>query len=477
MKSLALSEFAQIVVSSQALVGAQLQDCVQTPSEVGLCFYHDRETIWLWFDFHPQRPLLVRVHGKPPNRKKLTRPLLLFIRSHFFGRRLQAITADLARGRVMKLEFYRLPSEVPRGLAREMAREMARELASDLPTDVEDEKAGRYEIEIRLFPSGQNMIATAGSKSISERKPRELPPSSETALVVSSTDRTWDEIEREWWAEQEQAAGERGFRKVQAAARDAIVIDRDYQRAMEKKEKALLRMREDLELKRATASEFRQAGEWLKSEGMPQRRDERNEQDPSILKWFSHIDFDKSLSWNIENAFTRAKENFRKIEGTEARLKIVEAELAELRSKGPGSFIKKREEKTQDGARNLLARADARGRHLELAIDLDVYIGKSAADNLAILRRAQPFDYWLHMRDLPGSHAILRRTRARIVTESEFTQAARWVIEQTLAMRASELAGESHDVLIVECRFVRPIKGDRLGRVNYSSDRVLRVRF
>ena len=125
---------------------------------------------------------------------------------------------------------------------------------------------------------------------------------------------------------------------------------------------------------------------------------------------------------------------------------------------------------------NFLVKAEAKGRRHKIGDDLEVYVGKSAADNLAILRRAQPFDYWLHLRERPGSHAILRRTRGRTVSDAELIEAGRWVIEQSTGQRVRELKGERFDLLIVECRFVRPIKGDRLGRVNYSNDRVIHIK-
>ena len=104
---LSLAEFSQIAIALQTLVGAQVQDCVQTPSELGLAFYHEREMLWLWFDLHPQRPMIIRFHGKPPGRKSFTRPLLLFIRSRFLGRRLESVRADITQGRVLVFSFHR----------------------------------------------------------------------------------------------------------------------------------------------------------------------------------------------------------------------------------------------------------------------------------------------------------------------------------------------------------------------------------
>ena len=431
--ALTAAEIAKIATALQPLVGAQIQDCLQTTSEIGLAFYHERKTLWLWFDLNPMRPLVVRVQDKAPNRKKISRPLTLFIRSHLLGRRLQSVIADLTRGRLLVFSFHRAADE---------------------------EIQGPCEIEVRLFPHGQNVIAKNGQKSVAENKPKELHATDDSFAIEDSTTRSWEEIEEYWWNTQKAKPS-----GVAAKADDAAVIERDWRRAIEKKEKALERMNEELLNK--TSNSFSEIGEWLK---IHRTLDVRPE-------WASFINSQKSLSWNIDECFRKAKENIRKSSGTRERLKLVETELEKLRASGPAGFMKGREKAQQVGAQNLLSRAEAKGRRHQVADDLDVYIGKSAADNLSLLRRAQSFDYWLHLRDQPGSHAILKRTRTRQVTDAEFIEAGRWLIEQSLGKRVQELKGESHDMLIVECRFVRPIKGDKLGRVNYSNDRVLRLKF
>ena len=431
--ALTAAEVARIATSLQPLVGAQIQDCLQTTSELGLAFYHERKILWLWFDLNAMRPLVVRIPDKPPNRKKISRPLTLFIRSHLLGRRLQSVIADLARGRVLVFSFHRAG----------------------------DEKIqGPCEIEVRLFPHGQNVIATNGTKSVAENKPKDLHATDSSFASEDATTRSWEEIEEHWWKNQK--AKPTG---VAAKADDAAAIERDWRRAIEKKEKALEHMKEELVSK--TKNSYAEVGEWLKVHRTLEVKSE----------WAPYIDPKKSISWNIDECFRKAKDGIRKASGTRDRLKIVEAELEKLRANGPAGFMKGREKARETGEKNLLSRAEAKGRRHAVADDLDVYIGKSAADNLSLLRRAQSFDYWLHLRDQPGSHAILKRTRARQVTDAEFTEAGRWLIEQSLGKRVQELKGESHDILIVECRFVRPIKGDKLGRVNYSNDRVLRLRF
>lgn len=454
-KALTTKEVALIANDLQALVGAQLQDCLQTASELGLAFYHERETLWLWFDLNPIRPLVVRISGKAPKRKKLSRPLTLFLKARFTGRRLKSVQADESTGRVLKFSFHRSQTE---------------------------EEQGVCEIEVRLFPHGQNVIARDGSRSVAESKPKDLPTPgvaqankdhvSETSTEEKS--RSWTEIESQWHAAQEptRAKNQTSPSGEQTALKNVITpaerLKREWEKAISKKEKAIERMKEELAKK--TSGTYAEVGEWLKTVAVI-----KGSMEEISERWKSYIDPEKSISWNIENCFHRAKENLRKADGTKARIAEVEAELQKLKEKGPAAVAKQNEAQKQ--APNFLARADAKGRRHKVADDLEAYIGKSASDNLALLRRAQPFDYWLHLRDLPGSHAILRRTRGRLVTDAELTEAGRWVVEQSLGKRARDLSGERYDLLVVECRFVRPIKGDKLGRVNYTNDRVITLRF
>ena len=63
-----------------------------------------------------------------------------------------------------------------------------------------------------------------------------------------------------------------------------------------------------------------------------------------------------------------------------------------------------------------------------------------------------------------------------MVSDQELRLAGVKVAEQSTKKRAAELKGETYDLLIVECRYVRPIKGDKNGRVHYTNDRVLRLK-
>ena len=422
LAALNLGEISDIAAALQPMVGSQLQECLtsqsQAKTEVGLGFYHRGQTTWLWFDLDPQRPMIVRSIGAPPSRKKTMRPLALFIRSRYLGRRLQSVTADLARGRVLIFCFHRAESEG---------------------------EAPPIEIEVRLLPHAPNVIARDGTTSVAENKPKELPEGA-FSLPPEAERRTWDEIETAWRAQGAKTST------------DPEAKRKDWLRALEKKREAVQKMALEIESKAANPS--RDVGEWLKAHGSLEVPDQ----------WASLVDRANSLSWNIENSFRLAKGHDRKLDGSRVRLEKLRSEIASYEAKGPPT------QRTQETERDsLLLKAEAKGRSLKLAADLDCYIGKSAADNLAILRRAQPFDLWLHLREIPGSHAIIRRARGRVVSDQELAEAGRWVATQSFGKRAASMKGERFDLLVVECRFVRPIKGDKLGRVNYTHDRVIRV--
>ena len=435
MRPITRAETELIHRALQPLVGAQLQACGQSDQEIGLGFYNRGGVEWLWFDFNPRHPFVARFVGSPPSKKKAAKPLSLFVRSHLVGRRLLAVECDPHVGRVLTLHFFSGPA---------------------------GEKSGKpeapYEFEARLFPHGQNAIARAAGKSVSLRPLHELL---ETQSTAEPEARSWEVLQAEWSNEREPlpAPG-----PAAAAASGPSPEQRTRQRAVEKKARAIEKMRVDIEAKQDTG--FSRVGEWLKARGEIGAPSEWPEADV----WQRCLRLDRSFSWNIENCFTKAKDGLRKIAGARARLAAVEAELTRLQH---GRLTR-----SGGAAPSLLAKADARGRSLSLGPGLDAFIGRSARDNVALLRRAQAHDLWLHLRDFPSAHAIIRRpNKTAPVADAVVLRAALWLVEQTLKKSPRELSEQAFDVVIAERRFVNSIKGDKLGRVHYSNERTLRVKF
>ena len=85
-----------------------------------------------------------------------------------------------------------------------------------------------------------------------------------------------------------------------------------------------------------------------------------------------------------------------------------------------------------------------------------VFIGRSALENQLLLSKiARASDIWMHVRDAPSAHVIIKNPRQQNVPERVLDEAARWLAQ-------SARKGKSGDVLEIiytPAKFVRAIKG------------------
>ena len=189
----------------------------------------------------------------------------------------------------------------------------------------------------------------------------------------------------------------------------------------------------------------------------------------------SHLlDLKKSVSWNMEFCFEQAKQMQRKSAGALQRKEVVAQEIAEIEQKLQSKdFVDKPMPEKEITRKNEL-KTDLKLRKLDLSSGAVAYRGKSAKDNLDLLRRSRAWDYWMHLKDEPGAHVIIRREKNQNMVDAELTQVAQWLVDET-SSKKNKPKGSRMNVVLVECRFVRPIKGDKLGRVNYHSAREFSV--
>ena len=108
-----------------------------------------------------------------------------------------------------------------------------------------------------------------------------------------------------------------------------------------------------------------------------------------------------------------------------------------------------------------------------VAVDgAEILVGKNARDNDDLtFHVARGSDLFLHARDVPGSHVILRRKGRDEPSSEALLDAA------TLAAHASKLRGETLvDVLYIERKHVRKPRGAAPGLVQTGSPKTLTVR-
>ncbi|MSP17593.1 MAG: DUF814 domain-containing protein [Myxococcales bacterium] len=100
-----------------------------------------------------------------------------------------------------------------------------------------------------------------------------------------------------------------------------------------------------------------------------------------------------------------------------------------------------------------------------------IWVGRGAADNDSLtFRHASGHDVWLHARDVPGAHVVVRCGRRELAPDSLVDAA-------TLAAHYSPLADEAQvDVGYTRVKHLRKPRGAAPGLVYVSDEKTLRVR-
>lgn len=108
-----------------------------------------------------------------------------------------------------------------------------------------------------------------------------------------------------------------------------------------------------------------------------------------------------------------------------------------------------------------------------MADDGAILVGRTAAENMDLtFREARPRDFWLHARDVPGSHVVLR-LRPGVAEPAAAT------LKRAAAL-AAHFSKARYDSLVevayTQRKFVRKIKGGVMGQVRLERFRTLSVR-
>jgi hypothetical protein len=413
MKALTQQELTTFVdYFNSVLDGAQLQDVIANDRGLALGF-RQQVHFWMILDLVPNSPMMLVFEEECPFKKgPKTKPVGLFLNSHGKNLLFQKMEIKKELGRVLQLHLKNSQKSCV--------------------------------VEIRLIPKQCNVIVHADGKSIAWEKPLDL---SEAPVVENPPEpRTLVEIHEEWLNEQSHG--------VKPASDPVAQFEKQKQKNLEKKTRALAELQKQSQSDKELL--WYEAGEWLKVHGM--------DSVPEHLQ--GHVDNKQSLRWNIENCFAKAKQVIHKRGGATERIEILMKEIAALEKSRYSTKQK------QEPMADLMRRAEAKGRKLNLESGAVAYCGKSAADNLALLRQAKSWDFWLHLKDFPGAHAIVHRKRDQLIPDNELLQVSEWLAHESLSEK-SLYPGQKLAVVVVETRFVRPIKGDKLGRVTYHSERTL----
>jgi hypothetical protein len=395
----------------QVLKGAQLQEVLASDRGLALSF-HNRTQFWMVLDLVPNTPMMLVFENHCPFKKgPKPKPMGLFLNSN---------------ARNLYVSDFKVLTEYGRVAILTLTN-----------TTI------KCELEIRLIPKQCNLIVRSQGKTIAWEKPldlKEAPP-----VENPPEPRSLVQLHEEWLSEQKQ--------DKKPSLDPVVQWEKQKQKDLDKKRKALDEIQKQISAEKHL--EWQEAGNFLVAN--------RTLEVPKHLEAF--VNPRESINWNIENAFAKSKQLVAKKDGARERLEELHQEIAKLEK---SQYREKQSAKP--GLVDLMHKADARGRKFTLDSGALAYCGKSAADNLALLRQAKAWDYWLHLKDYPGAHAIIHRQRDQEISQAEIQEVASWVARESLSSK-SLMVGQKVAVVMVECRFVRPIKGDKLGRVTYHSEK------
>lgn len=99
---------------------------------------------------------------------------------------------------------------------------------------------------------------------------------------------------------------------------------------------------------------------------------------------------------------------------------------------------------------------------------LSLWVGKSSKDNDALtFKFAKGSDWWLHVRDYPGSHVVLRVKKGEKPDSTSLEEAKLAALNYSKAKGKGEAA-----ICITQCKYVTPMGKGNPGKVQISKHKV-----
>lgn len=402
MKPLNIYELDLICQELEHLKSSPLQEVRFSGTDLEFGFWTQGRKSWWHLSLDTKVPLLLPIPSPKLSRKSQKKPIYLFLKAHALGKRLETITRDKKLGRVIVMTL--------KG------------------------EEGSCDIEMRLFPHGQNLIVRGNGKQVSMKPVKTLGE-----LEDSKTPETC-----------------RSLRDLEfPKARPPSPEKQPLQKQMAKLARSIEKVSQDLANKEKLP--WKQVGEHLV----------QTQSLEVISEWKSYVNPTENLAWNIENCFSKAKLSVHKIEGGKTRLAKLQKELQDLK-----------EGKLQKPSPILpFPSSQMKVRKMNLEGGLEAWVGRNASENIKLLRQAKAWDLWVHLVDHPSSHGLIRRPKGFQVPHSAIVNVGKWIVRMTFGEKSRMRQGDHFEILYTECRYVSPIKGDKIGRVTYRNEKVIGFKF
>lgn len=429
MKTLNFLEIQSIVeMINETIESSPVQDVYCVDEKLSFGFYKNHKVHWVVVDLNQTWPFIGLMPDPYKSGPKTVKPVLLFIQSRFKNRVLRKIQVQSEGERIVQCIF--------------------------------DDDASW---EFRAIPGHTNFICRDQKKIISWNKIVDSQTGHSIALEqlkdtlevrsINAIFSMWQRLNVKFDKKSDRGATNSGLST--------------YDKWKKQREKDLSKKTQALEKLKAQVNNpliamYQKIGEHLKSHGYKNLE----------LEWPQQIDLKKRVSENIEICFQKSKQFKSKGLGAQKRIDILKNEIEQVKDVSQTAFEHEMESRRQKTAKSVLPRKDdlkieTRKKMVDEELDVVCYMGKSAQENVKLLKAAKSWHIWIHLKDYPSAYAILFYGKNIKISDQHIRRASQWFVEESFRHK-KETPGTKVKVIFTECRYVKLIKGDRLGRVTHS---------
>lgn len=112
-----------------------------------------------------------------------------------------------------------------------------------------------------------------------------------------------------------------------------------------------------------------------------------------------------------------------------------------------------------------------------LSSGYELWIGRSAIENDELVRQGSPHELWMHLRDYPGAHGLIRSGKKSSPSEVDLEMAMQIVAKLSQTKKRNFSYGEKLEFILAPLKFVRKPKGAKPGSVIVEREQVRRIAF
>jgi len=435
-----------------SLRDGQVQEIfVAGQNRVVLVVYAKGVSSVILFDLTPSHPFVLKLGSRAVKKKQVSWGLVQFMRARIQGLRIFEVAIQPEPDRRLVFKFQH--------------------------------KNGSSELVFDCFPHGQRIQIFGDGKYFSSPTGEPDPFDWTRAISLEASDssefssRIWETFESARKAEVLKKQSEQG--KVLGSAKNAGVQSRlDLLRRQKLKvQKALEGIKKGLDENVLSQGDlFSQWGERLKMN--PKLLAAAQEKFPKLLQGKNNVGL------ALQVLFDAAKKEKRKIEMAHARLsefqgqsEKIDAEMMGLQEESFGPAQADDELDNAAGLKKETVTPKFSGLRIAIGDGSELWVGRNSQQNEELLKLARPTDTWIHLRDHPGAHGLVRANNPKKeMNPSDVEFACSIVAHFSQGRKNPWVEGEALDFYVVPRKFLKKPKGLGQGKVIVERETVRRVR-